>query len=215
FGGQLVGALVVPDARDLLSAAPQASVAHAMDRAQEITGIAIALAVLLLLLQRLRVLRGPVRRAQGPVLVAAAITALMTLVWLAWVAATGAGTSTVATIDRAVAVSVPLGVVTGIMWSRLHRPEASKLVVELRTGATTSLRERLARALGDPTLDVAYRLGDGRYVDATGHPIAPPQGVGCAVTTVTAGGEEGAALVHDPALLDEPALVASVRATAG
>src|SRR5207253_10916237 len=101
------------------------------------------------------------------------------------------------------------------MWSRLHRPEASKLVVELRTGATTSLRERLARALGDPTLDVAYRLGDGRYVDATGHPIELPQGVGRAVTTVTAGGEEVAALVHDPALLDEPALVESVRATAG
>jgi signal transduction histidine kinase len=32
---------------------------------------------------------------------------------------------------------------------------------------------------------------------------------------VTAGGEEVAALVHDPVLLDEPALVESVRATAG
>src|SRR5207253_9234178 len=63
FGGQLVGALVVPDARDLLSAAPQASVAHTIDRAQAITAIAIALAVLLLLLQRLRVLRAPVRPA--------------------------------------------------------------------------------------------------------------------------------------------------------
>ena len=215
FGGQLVGALVVPDARDLLSAASRAGLAHAIDRAQEISGIAIALAVLLLVLQRLRVLRGPVRRAQGPALVAAAITALTTLVWLAWVVATGAGTSTIATIDRAVAASVPLGVVMGIMWSRLHRPEASKLVVELRTGATTSLRGRLARALGDPTLDVAYRLGDGRYVDAAGHPIELPLGVDRAVTTVTAGGEEVAALVHDPALLDEPALVESVRATAG
>ncbi len=36
-----------------------------------------------------------------------------------------------------------------------------------------------------------------------------------AVTAVTVGGEEIAALVHDPALLDEPALVESVRATAG
>ena len=32
---------------------------------------------------------------------------------------------------------------------------------------------------------------------------------------MTAQGEEVAALVHDPALLDEPALVDSVRATAG
>ena len=35
-----------------------------------------------------------------------------------------------------------------------------------------------------------------------------------AVTPVTAGGEEVAVLIHDPALLDEPALVESVRATA-
>src|SRR5207253_7438843 len=139
FGGQLAGAVVAPDPRDLLSAASQASVAHAIDRGQEISGIVIALVVLLLVLQRLRVLRGPVRRAQGPALVAAAITALTTLVSPPCVVGAGAGTSTVATIDRAVAVSVPLGVVTGIMWSRLHRPEASKLVVELRTGATTSL----------------------------------------------------------------------------
>ena len=76
------------------------------------------------------------------------------------------------------------------------------------------MRERLARALGDPTLDVAYRLGDGRYVDAAGRPIELPQRADRAVTAVTVRGEEIAALVHDPALLDEPALVESVRATA-
>ena len=77
------------------------------------------------------------------------------------------------------------------------------------------MRERLARALGDPTLEVVYRLADGRYVDATGRPVSLPDGTDRAVTAVTAGGEEIAALVHDPALLDEPALVESVRATAG
>jgi signal transduction histidine kinase len=71
------------------------------------------------------------------------------------------------------------------------------------------------RTLGDPTLDVAYRLEDGRYVDAAGRPIELPQRADRAVTTVIAGGEEIAALIHDPALLDEPALVESVRATAG
>jgi len=76
------------------------------------------------------------------------------------------------------------------------------------------MRERLAQALGDPTLEVAYRLGDGRYVDAAGGLTELPHQADRAVTTVTAGGEEIAALVHDPALLDEPALVESVRATA-
>jgi signal transduction histidine kinase len=134
---------------------------------------------------------------------------------MSWAIATDAQASTLETIARVVAISLPLGVVTGIGWSRLRRPQASELVVELRTDAAATMRERLARALGDPTLDVAYRLGDGRYVDATGRPIELPQGADRAVTAVTAGGEEIAALVHDPALLDEPALVESVRATAG
>src|SRR5207237_8373248 len=41
------------------------------------------------------------------------------------------------------------------------------------------------------------------------------QGAGGAVTGVTAGGAEVAVLIRDPALLDEAALVESVRATAG
>src|SRR5207248_4348929 len=94
------------------------------------------------------------------------------------------------------------------------RPQASELVVDLRAEAPASMRERLARALDDPTLEVAYRLSDGRYVDADGRRVELPQDADRAVTTVTAGGEEIAALGHDSALLDEPALVESVRATA-
>jgi len=215
FGGQLVGAFVVPDARDALSVAPYASVAHTVDRVQEISSVGLALVVLFLALQRARGVRGPARRLQGPLLLAAVITALAALVWLGWVITSGTQVSTLETIARAVAVTIPLGIVTGVGWSRLRRPQASELVVELRTKAAATMRERLARALGDPTLEVAYRLGDGRYVDAAGRPIELSQRADRAVTAVTAGGEEIAALVHDPALLDEPALVESVRATAG
>jgi signal transduction histidine kinase len=215
FGGRLVGAFVVPDARDALSVAPYASVAHTVDRVREISSVGLALVVLFLALQRARGVRGPARRLQGPLLLAAVITALAALVWLGWVIASGTQVSTLETITRAVAVTIPLGIVTGVGWSRLRRPQASELVVELRTKAAATMRERLARALGDPTLEVAYRLGDGRYVDAAGRPIELSQRADRAVTAVTAGGEEIAALVHDPALLDEPALVESVRATAG
>src|SRR4029079_12791281 len=77
------------------------------------------------------------------------------------------------------------------------------------------MRGRRARARGGPTFDGASRLDDGRYVDAAGRPIELPQREDRAVTAVSIRGEEVAALVHDPALLDEPALVESVRATAG
>jgi signal transduction histidine kinase len=74
--------------------------------------------------------------------------------------------------------------------------------------------ERLAAALGDPTLELAYRLGDGLYVDASGRPVELPRDPGRAITAVMANGEEVAVLIHDPALLDEPSLVESVRASA-
>jgi signal transduction histidine kinase len=215
LGGQLVGGFVDPNTRDVVGLARHESVAHAVGRAQEITAIAVALLILVLVVRRLRVLGGPARRAQGPLLVSAAATCSTAVCCLGWAIGTDSGNSAFGTIFRAVAISVPLGVIAGIVWSRLRRPELSELVVELPAGAATGMRERLARALGDPTLEVVYRLADGRAVDATGQPVSLPEGTDRAVTAVTAGGEEIAALVHDPALLDEPALVESVRATAG
>ena len=214
LGGQLVGGLVAPDTRDLLSVASHPSVADAIDRARAIAGIGVALGVLFLVVQRVNALGRPARRAQAPLLLAAAITALAGLLWLGWVIATDARATTLETIARALTMAIPVGIVVGIGWSRLRRPQASELVVELGNEAATTMRERLARALGDPTLDVAYRLGDGRYVDAAGRPVEPPHRADRAVTAVSVRGEEIAALVHDPALLDEPALVESVRATA-
>ena len=166
--------------------------------------------------RRLRVLRGPARRAQAPLLAGAglAVLAARALAGLGERDRRGRGD---ARDDRSLAsrCSFRSASSRGSSWSRLRRSEASDLVVELRTEGATSLRERLARVLGDPTLDVAYRLDDGRYVDAAGRPLELPQGPERAITLVTARGEEVAALVHDPALLDEPALVESVRATAG
>jgi signal transduction histidine kinase len=211
-----VGVFVLPDSQDVLSVAPQQTVADAVDRAQGVLGIAVALAVLLLLGGRVLVLRGrPAQRAQAPLLAGAALTVPTTLLWLGWVSSTGAEARTLETIGRGVSLLIPFGVVAGIAWSRLRRREASDLVVELRTGGAATLRERLARVLGDPTLEVAYRLDDGRYVAADGRPLELPEAADWAVTLVTVQGEEVAALVHDPALLDEPALVESVRATAG
>ena len=216
FGGQLVGAFVLPDSRDVVSVAPQQTVADAVNRAQGVAGVAVALAVLFLLARRLLVLRGrPAQRAQAPLFAGAALTVPTTLLWLGWTSSTGTDAPTLETIGRGVSLLVPLGVVAGIVWSRLHRREASDLVVELRAGGAASLRERLALVLDDPTLDVAYRLDDGRYVAADGRPLELPEAPDRAVTLVTVQGQEIAALVHDPALLDEPALVESVRATAG
>jgi signal transduction histidine kinase len=215
LGGQLIHALVDPGPRAVLSVAASEQVADVVGRVQGVLAVAVALTLLALVVRRLRLLRGTTRRSQGALLLAAALIVPAIVLGLVWVTVTGEGAWRLETIARGLALLLPVGLVAGVMWSRLHRSEASDLVVELRTEGAASLRERLARALGDPTLDVAYRLDDRRYVDVAGRPVELPGDTNRAVTPLTAQGEEVAVLVHDPALLDEPALVESVRATAG
>lgn len=91
------------------------------------------------------------------------------------------------------------------------------LVVDLGQQAdTTTLQDELGRALGDRTLVLGYWLPEGtRYVDDTGRPVEVPKpGAGRAVTPIAHDGEPVAVLIHDEAVLEDPALVESVAAAA-
>jgi signal transduction histidine kinase len=197
-----------------LSIARELGAGDAIVRPQAIAGIVVGIAALSAVGLHVRGLGGPTRRAQGPLLLAATVTAAAGVACLAWFLADASAASTLDTVARVVAVTVPLGAVAGILWSRLGS-HAAELAVELRTDPGRSMRDRLARALADPTLELAYRLDDGRYVDAAGRPVEIPRHGERATTPLIASGEEIAVLVHDPALLEEPGLVESVRATAG
>src|SRR5262249_60085723 len=78
------------------------------------------------------------------------------------------------------------------------------------------VRDALARTLGDPSLELGLWLPErGAFVDADGRALElPAPGSGRAVTVL--GPEDGpiAALVHDPALLEQRALLDSARAAA-
>jgi signal transduction histidine kinase len=107
---------------------------------------------------------------------------------------------------------VPFAFLLGLLRSSLSRAGAVSTLVE-RVG-TTSVRDALAEALGDPRLALAYWLPEpGRYVDAAGHPFELPPDR--AVTELEHDGARVAAIVHDPALLQEPALVRTAGAAAG
>jgi signal transduction histidine kinase len=89
------------------------------------------------------------------------------------------------------------------------------LVVELGGGwEPVTLRDRLARALGDPSLAVGYRLERAsEYVDEEGRALPlPGPGEQRVVTPVDSDGEDVAVLVHDRAMLDDPALMEAVAA---
>ena len=90
------------------------------------------------------------------------------------------------------------------------------LVLELERTPPGALGDALARALGDPTLELALWLSErGGYVDGTGRPVTlPERDSGRAVTLLGPPESPVAALVHDPVLLERRALLASAGAAA-
>jgi signal transduction histidine kinase len=108
------------------------------------------------------------------------------------------------------------GLLVGLMRSPWEHAAVTDLVVELGEARSGTLHDALARALGDPSLQIGYWLPDaGAYVDTAGRPVElPGDGSERAVTRIDRDGRPLAALVHDPVVLGEPSLVEAVAAAA-
>jgi signal transduction histidine kinase len=105
-----------------------------------------------------------------------------------------------------------------LLRARLARTALGDLFVELRSDLQpAALRAALARALGDPSLTLAYWLPQFRsWADLDGRALPlPAAGSGRATTLIEREGAHVAALLHDPALADEPELLDAVTAAAG
>ena len=112
--------------------------------------------------------------------------------------------------------ALPLALLWGMLRARLARVHVGELVVHLERAAPGELRDELARALEDPTLEVAFWLPErDEFVDASGKVFdVPEDGPSRAVTRLEQDGEPLAVLVHDPTLREEPKLVEGVAAAA-
>jgi signal transduction histidine kinase len=113
------------------------------------------------------------------------------------------------------AVAVGLGWAVAQAWRT--RATVSRLAQELRAAPRPgALAERLAAALGDAGLEVAYWLpGLRRYVDGRGQRVDPPTSSnGRAATPIVRGGDPVAVVVHDAALLDGERLEDEIGAAA-
>jgi signal transduction histidine kinase len=117
-------------------------------------------------------------------------------------------------------IAVPLALLAGVLTATLAKGSVADLIVELGHTPPSGVRDVLARALGDPTLEVAFWLPERQaYVDVAGAPVVLPQdhreaapsaphtGKERAVTHLMHDGEPTAALIHDPAIRDEPGLI--------
>ena len=105
--------------------------------------------------------------------------------------------------------AVAIVLTADLLWGRWTDATVADLVTQLGGHVDTAdLQGELRRALGDPTLTVGYWVSDaGGYVDEAGTVVGIGRQDGRAVTTVEDGGEPVAVLVHDPAVLDDQALV--------
>ena len=95
---------------------------------------------------------------------------------------------------------------------RQARASVARLVVELgQIQRPGSVRDALAQAIGDPTLELSYRRSEtDSYVDAFGRPFELAAGPGRAVTPLLRGATPVAVLVHDVRLLEHPGLLQEV-----
>jgi signal transduction histidine kinase len=179
--------------------------------------IVFALGVVALVAHRHAVATGPERRARLASLTAAVVFGLVLVAGtVTRLASVGTGFVVLLAYDLTVCL-IAIGLAADLLWGRWAQGAVTGLVVDLGEPATGGMaRDRLARALGDPTLVVGYWLAEqGRYVDEAVRPVAlPAAGAGRAVTPVEEDGRRVAVLIHDPAVLDDPALLSAARAVA-
>jgi signal transduction histidine kinase len=152
------------------------------------------------------------RRVLVPVLWAAAIVAVAYGVFV-WT--DGNYQSPLGWAVRIATIAFPLAVLVALLSVRLHRGAIAQLMIELGSAASpASLREPLARALGDPSLEVAFWIpAEGRYVDAAGHQTELPTGEPRrAVSVLRHEGQPIAALSYDSALIEEQTFLDAVAA---
>jgi signal transduction histidine kinase len=108
------------------------------------------------------------------------------------------------------------GLLAGLLAAPWQRILVADLVVELGEAHSDTLRGELSRALGDPSLEIGYWLPDrGAYVDTDGRALTlPGPDSNRSMTVLEHGGQPVAALIHDPAVLDDPGLVEAVSSAA-
>jgi signal transduction histidine kinase len=221
-----VGFLLVADSRadfcarcptNLLEIARNDSLAQALMQFQRSAGVVVILLAIGIVATRWRRASKPQRRAAAPVFFAGG-AAFATLI-LSIVADIFSlpNSDFYGRLAYYAFAAVPIAVLFVFVQRTLARAEVARLVVALGQPRALDLRDALARALGDPSLEVAYWYpAVERYVDIDGRPVAlPVPGTDRLATSIERDGRPVAVLVHDAALENNPELVDSVCAAAG
>jgi PAS domain S-box-containing protein len=179
-------------------------------------GLFVSGATIWVLIRRWRVASAPLRRILTPVFVTSA-TAIGAFLLAAFVSAVSETASSVLwwLVLFAVA-SVPTAFLVGLLRTRLARASVASLVLELGVARDPeSTRDALRKALGDPSLNLAYWLSDrSRWVGVSGWEVdLEAASQGRRTTLVEHDGEVVAAFIHDPSVDRELAGAVSAAAS--
>jgi signal transduction histidine kinase len=177
---------------------------------------ALVLAAAILAVAAWRCLRetGAVRRSRtAPLGAAALIASVLAAAAIARLGGVSFGAWPVWIYD-AILVTTALTLSVDVRAGRWGRAAVAGLVVDVGTGGTDTLTRKLARAIGDPSLTVAYALDDGvTFVDESGRPVELPVSDSVrAVTRIDDADRTLAVLVHDRTALRDGELLTGARA---
>jgi PAS domain S-box-containing protein len=174
--------------------------------------VVIALAIALLA-RRWRRSSPAARRLLGPVLIAGGTTLLFFAVTIIVYPLSETAANVVSIGFIAGFVATPFVFLWGILRTRLTRLDVGALLAEsTETPTLVETQDALRDALRDPTAELVYRLDDpAGHFTVDGQRIRLEEvGDDRAVTEIESADGPIAALIHDPALLDEPELLSSV-----
>ncbi|WP_322778193.1 sensor histidine kinase [Frankia sp. Cas4] len=167
------------------------------------------------LVRRWLVATPPARRVLAPVYGVGLVGSVASLLHPA--ALPGSSALLVNDVAHLATLGLPVAFLAGALRVRLGRTAVADLLIQLPQIPPTELRGLLARALGDPTLRIAYPRPDdagsaNNYLDADGRPVTPRPDD--AVTSVRRGLRVVAVLLHDPALRADRHVLHAVTAAA-
>ncbi|HEX4283341.1 MAG TPA: histidine kinase [Solirubrobacteraceae bacterium] len=225
YGSALVGSAVpvlftrscgctTPHPRDVFLIAEAPAVATAVEVVAGVGLIVAAAGIAVLLVRRWLASSGAQRRIIAPVLWtgAALVAAVSLLVLLQVTGAPTAAQNAVTVVSAATIAAVPFAFLAGLLRMRTTRADIVGGLVGNLESAGSSIRETIATALGDPSLELIYwRAEKAEYVTADGGPARLPTGDSSrAVAEIERDGRPIAAMIFDATLADEPELIAAV-----
>jgi signal transduction histidine kinase len=172
--------------------------------------IALGLTFIALVARRLRACPPGARRTLLPLAAAGVFASAQLIVQrVAWLTDWSQPLGVLDWLGIANLLLIPVAILVGVATIRRHRGPLGDLVVELASAKPDQIRAALARAIGDPSLELALWLPDERrFIDEQGAPVSVEQNaLERAVTLIGPHDEPLAALVYDARLAGQRPLL--------